>query len=206
MTEASFRKSSLYRPRRGILRGIESRTEPVRVGSQPLQYACLLCSVNLFRSKNCVDTNGLVEAGRTVKITDSMGADMHMAYDDQGRLTQWVSKNPGEVLILYAPNSITLKTSWDFLQKNAYDPASGLLQSIEVHKDRQKAVMHFEQGRVTRFRQFDGGEHQLVIERRRRAHRITRTFLSMEECVPPLRRADARFTERILQPGRNVIF
>lgn len=102
--------------------------------------------------------------GRPVKITDNRGLHMATSYDKEGNIKQVATRRDGKDYGYDIERDDegrieTINSSWDE-QKFSYDD-SGTLEKITTTKTGQedrKQVSEFESGRLTWFKQFDGGE------------------------------------------------
>jgi RHS repeat-associated protein len=102
--------------------------------------------------------------GRPVKITDNRGLHIATSYDKDGNIKQVATirddKNYGYDIERDDEGRIeTINSTWD-KQQFSYDD-NGIVEKIATYKTGQedrKQISEFESGRLTRFKQFDGGE------------------------------------------------
>jgi RHS repeat-associated protein len=99
------------------------------------------------------------KAGRLLESTDFFGGATRLAHNDKGELTSWTNKLGKVEIERDARGRIEkVSTSWGSHQKYEYDPTSGKLQRLEVSRKGKQAVAVLDGDRLTKLRQFDGGE------------------------------------------------
>lgn len=99
------------------------------------------------------------EIGHPQEISDYTGSNTKIGYDQTGRLGVMVT-NRGKVRLTHDPEGRvkTIETSWDYNQSNNYDPKTGDLLEAKFTIGKEEAAIRFEQGRLSKVKQFDGGE------------------------------------------------
>ncbi|EGV16215.1 RHS repeat domain-containing protein [Thiocapsa marina] len=102
--------------------------------------------------------------GRPLEIKDHRGQDVVIRYDDRGRLSTLVDRSSGHNYGYRIERDDDgrvqhIDSSWG-QEKYDYD-TEGALKTIKATKGDAAAEAHFEAGKPTRVRQFDGGETRL---------------------------------------------
>jgi YD repeat-containing protein len=107
------------------------------------------------------------DEGRVNKVTDSAGGEMHIQYDAKGRPKVWGApmgsgKLEGVEVDRDADDRITkVRTSWGGVQDNRYNAKNGNLERVDVKNGTSKASLEYDQGKLSRVIQFDGGAYAI---------------------------------------------
>lgn len=99
------------------------------------------------------------QLGRVSEIRDYSGTQTLVNYDSNDALAS-ISSNLGEVnMVRNNQGEVTeVTTDWGYRQKNIYDDENSELTQIQLTQAGEEATIELDSGRVSKVRQFDGGE------------------------------------------------
>ncbi len=99
------------------------------------------------------------QLGRILEMRDYSGTQTLVNYDSNDALTS-ISSNLGEVnMVRNNQGEVTeITTDWGYSQENTYDGENSELSKIQLSQAGEEATIEVDSGRVSKVRQFDGGE------------------------------------------------